>query len=62
MSELYFKNGKAKKKYCLCLTKEYQSEIKRINGYININWICGGLRCPLYKTGCGSKGTKIVAV
>ena len=55
MNDLYFKNGKAKKKYCKCLNKEYQKEVQKINGFINQDWICAGLRCPYYSIGCGKQ-------
>ena len=34
--DLYFKNGKMKKKYMMCESKEYLTEIKNVNGYKNI--------------------------
>lgn len=55
--ELYFKNGKPKKKYMLCRDPEYIREIISINGHYNIDWVCGGLRCPLYTHGCDGKGS-----
>ena len=55
-SELYFKNGKPKKKYMLCRTPEYIREIIRINGNYNIDWVCGGNRCPFYGCGCDDRG------
>ena len=51
MSELFFKNGKAKKKYCLCLSKEKRTELKNLYGYEIIQ--CAGLGCPYYSVGCG---------
>ena len=54
--ELYFKNGKPKKKYMLCRDPEYIREIESINGRYDINWTCGGLRCPFYTYGCDDKG------
>lgn len=54
--ELYFKNGKPKKKYMLCRDPEYIREIESINGRYDINWTCGGLRCPFYTCGCDDKG------
>ncbi len=54
--DMYFKSGKPKKKYMLCKDPEYLSEIRRINGYINPNCICGGLRCPFYSVGCDDAG------
>lgn len=55
-SELYFKNGKPKKKYMLCRDPEYIREIISINGSYDINWTCGGNRCPFYSCGCDDKG------
>ena len=55
-SELYFKNGKPKKKYMLCRDSEYIREIISINGNYNIDWVCGGDRCPFYSCGCDDKG------
>lgn len=51
MSELYFKSGKAKKKYCLCLSREKIAELKRLYGYKIIQ--CAGRECPYYAIGCG---------
>lgn len=51
MNDLYFKNGKAKKKYCLCLSKEKRAELKRLYGYEIIQ--CAGIGCPYYRIGCG---------
>lgn len=45
---MFFKTGKPKRKYMLCRDNSYLSEVRKINGYININWVCGGNRCPLY--------------
>jgi len=55
--DLYFKNGKMKKKYMMCESKEYLTEIKNVNGYkstdeINKSWVCAGNRCPYYGKGC----------
>ena len=33
MRRLFFKNWKAKKKYCLCLSEEKRAEFKRLYGY-----------------------------
>lgn len=49
---LYFKNGKQKKKYMKCHDPQYLAEIKRINGYVDPNWSCAGLRCIYYRLGC----------
>ena len=52
MSDLFFKNGKAKRSYCACLTW-YPKELYRLHGrYIDQ---CAGLRCPYYAVGCGRK-------
>ena len=52
----YFQNGKPKKGSMLCTSKSYISEVTAINGYCNPSFICGGLRCPLYATGCDNRG------
>jgi len=52
MNDLYCKNGKAKKKYCMCMSKEYWAELRRVNGYVN-GLQCAGLRCSYYAIGCG---------
>ena len=52
----YFKNGKPKKCSMLCKSKEYIAEVTRINGYCDPNWICGGNRCSIYRTGCDDRG------
>lgn len=52
MDNLYFKNGKVKKKYCMCLSEEYARELRRCNGH----WCppqCAGLRCPYYSRSAG---------
>ena len=54
--DLYFKSGKPKKQYMLCRDPEYIREIVRINGRYDINWTCGGNRCPYYSLGCDDKG------
>ena len=51
MSELFFKNGKAKKKYCLCLSREKRAEFKRLYGSEIVQ--CAGCECPYYAVGCG---------
>ena len=56
MNNLYFKNGKAKKKYCLCLSKEKIAELKRWYGYEIIQ--CAGCECPYYAIGCGRENIK----
>ena len=55
-NDLYFKNGKPKKKYMLCRNSQYINEIKSINGSYDIDWTCGGLLCPFYTKGCDDKG------
>lgn len=55
MNDLYYKNGKAKKKYCACLTW-YPKELYKLYGrYIEQ---CAGLRCPYYSKGCGKENIK----
>lgn len=56
MSDLYHKNGKAKKKYCLCLSREKRAEMKRLYGYEIIQ--CAGCGCPYYSRGCGRENIK----
>lgn len=50
MSDLYFKNGKQKKKYMLCESKEKIAELKRLYGRKIIQ--CAGCCCPYYRCGC----------
>ena len=52
--ELYFKNGKPKKKHMLCYDKSYIRELHRYypDTKLGSPGVCGGLRCPLYTTGC----------
>lgn len=50
MCDLYFKNGKQKKKYMLCESKEKIAELKRLYGRIIIQ--CAGMCCPYYRFGC----------
>ena len=50
MRDLFFKNGKAKKKYCACLTW-YRKELASLYHRDIIQ--CAGLRCPYYSVGCG---------
>ncbi len=52
----YFKNGKPKKSSMFCRNNSYMKEIIKTNGWYNSAWVCGGLRCPLYATGCDNKG------
>lgn len=56
MNDLFYKNGKAKKKYCLCLSREKIAELKRLYGYTIIQ--CAGCGCPYYAVGCGRKNLK----
>lgn len=56
MKDLYFKNGKAKKKYCLCLSREKIAELKRLYGRTIIQ--CAGVFCPYYSIGCGRENLK----
>lgn len=56
MERLYFKNGKAKKKYCLCLSKEKKAELKRLYGRTIIQ--CAGTECPYYSLECGRENLK----
>lgn len=53
---LYFKNGKPKKKYMYCISKEKLAEMKRIHGYAVVQ--CAGLQCPFYPVGCGRSDLK----
>ena len=57
MSNLFYKNGKAKKKYCLCLSPEKLKEMKSLYGMEVIQ--CAGCECPYYVIGeCGRKNLK----
>lgn len=49
-NDLYFKNGKHKKKYMLCESKEKIEELKRLYGKKIIQ--CAGASCPYYSRGC----------
>ena len=49
-NDLYFKNGKQKKKYMLCENKEKIAELKRLYGKKIIQ--CVGAMCPYYSLGC----------
>ena len=49
--ELFFKNGRAKKSLCLCLSKEKRAELKRLHGRDIIQ--CAGNSCPYYSVECG---------
>lgn len=48
--DLYFKNGKQKKKYMLCESKEKIAMFKRLYGRKIIQ--CVGCCCPYYSRGC----------
>lgn len=57
MIDLFYKNGKAKKKYCLCLSSEKRKEMKKIYGVEIIQ--CTGCECPYYVIGeCGRQNLK----
>lgn len=51
IKNLYYKDGRAKKKYCLCLSREKRAELKRLHGRDIIQ--CAGRECPYYAVGCG---------
>lgn len=53
---LYFQNGKPKKKYMRCLSREKIAELRRIHGRTIIQ--CAGLECPFYAIGCGKEELK----
>ena len=50
MEDLYYKNGKQKKKYMLCYSKEKIAGLKRLYGKTIIQ--CAGANCPYYSLGC----------
>ena len=50
MKDLYYKNGKQKKKHMLCESKEKIAELKRLYGRKIIQ--CAGAMCPYYSLGC----------
>ena len=56
MKDLFFKNGKAKRKHCLCLSPEKRKEMKRLYGYEIIQ--CAGCECPYYSIGCGRQNIR----
>lgn len=56
MNDLYYKNGKAKKKYCLCLSREKIAELYRLHGRTIIQ--CAGNSCPYYSRDCGRYNIK----
>ena len=47
---LYYKNGKQKKKYMLCESKGKIAQLKRLYGKKVIQ--CAGAMCPYYSLGC----------
>lgn len=49
-NDLYFKNGKPKKKYMHCLNEGLR-EMRRLYKQDIIQ--CGGCRCAYYTSGCG---------
>lgn len=53
---LFFKNGKAKKSFCKCISKEKKREFKKLYGVEIIQ--CAGLQCPFYEVGCGISNIK----
>ena len=53
---LFFKNGKAKKSFCKCISKEKIREFKKLYGREIIQ--CAGLQCPFYEVGCGISNIK----
>lgn len=54
--DLYFKNGKAKKKYCVCLSTWKRAELYRLHKRDIIQ--CAGLQCPYYSRDCGRDNIK----
>lgn len=50
MRELYFKNGKPKKKYMYCLNRGLQ-QMRMLYKQDIIQ--CGGCNCAFYPVGCG---------
>jgi hypothetical protein len=50
INDLYFHNGKQKKKYMKCFSYKKIAELKRLYGYEIIQ--CSGCDCPYYKYGC----------
>lgn len=48
---LFTKSGKAKKQYCLCLSREQRAMFKRLYGHEIIQ--CAGNSCPYYSIECG---------
>lgn len=54
---LFFKNGKAKKTYCQCLSREQLAMFKRLYGYKIVQ--CAGNSCPYYAIGCGRENIEL---
>lgn len=53
MEDLYYKNGKQKKKYMLCENKEKIAELKRLYGRKIIQ--CADAMCPYYSLCCNKQ-------
>lgn len=49
-NNLYFKNGKQKRKFELCESREYKAQFKRL--YKKDVVQCAGMLCPYYTRGC----------
>ena len=54
---LFFKDGKPKKTYCRCLSREQISMFKKLYGREIIQ--CAGSSCPFYSVSCGRELLKI---
>lgn len=50
-TDLFFQNGKPKKKYMKCLSPEKLAELRKLYGRTIVQ--CAGLGCPYYSVGCG---------
>lgn len=50
INDLYFKNGKQKKKFELCESREHKAQFKRLYGREIVQ--CAGMNCPYYALGC----------
>lgn len=48
---LYFKSGKPKKKYMLCLSRKKRSELRCLYGTDIVE--CAGNECAFYSVWCG---------
>lgn len=57
-NNLFVKNGKAKKKYCMCMSPSYIAEVCSVNGHVDQAWMCAESRCPYYSVGCGRENIK----